>query len=100
MNRIEEIQREIESVRSELNESFLQNDEFEAKSASTCALFQRPPVEKNKIHSIGFVANFERFVKCFLTKKWGILIKKESGSLVFTGLKIPRNHKIQRRIIS
>ena len=29
MNRIEEIQREIESVRSELNESFLQNDEFE-----------------------------------------------------------------------
>ena len=28
MNRIEEIQREIESVRSELNESFLQNDEF------------------------------------------------------------------------
>ena len=29
MNRIEEIQREIESVRSELNQSFLQNDEFE-----------------------------------------------------------------------
>lgn len=29
MNRIEEIQREIEMVRSELNELILQNDEFE-----------------------------------------------------------------------
>ena len=28
----------------------------------------------------------------FLTKKWGILIKKESESLDFTGLKISRDH--------
>jgi len=27
-----------------------------------------------------------------LTKKWGILIKKESKSLEFTGLKIPRDY--------
>lgn len=26
----------------------------------------------------------------FLAKKWGILIKKESKSLIFTGLEIPR----------
>ncbi|MEE0919234.1 MAG: endoribonuclease L-PSP [Lachnospiraceae bacterium] len=25
-------------------------------------------------------------------KKWGILIKKESGSLEFTGLEIPRDY--------
>jgi hypothetical protein len=43
---------------------------------------------------------FEAVDQVFFDKKWGILIKKESGSLVFTGLKIPRNHKIQRRIIS
>ena len=29
----------------------------------------------------------------FWTKKWGILIKKESESLDFTGLKIPRDYK-------
>ena len=29
-----------------------------------------------------------------LTKKWGILIKKESESLIFTGLKIPRDYSI------
>ena len=28
----------------------------------------------------------------FLAKKWGILIKKESESLVFTGLEIPRDY--------
>ena len=27
-----------------------------------------------------------------LAKKWGILIKKESESLIFTGLKIPRDY--------
>ena len=27
-----------------------------------------------------------------LAKKWGILIKKESESLVFTGLEIPRDY--------
>ena len=47
---------------------------------------------ENKIYSIGFAANFGRFVKRFLTKKWGILIKKESKSLDFTGLKIPRDY--------
>ena len=36
--------------------------------------------------------NFDGFVKCFLTKKRGILIKKESESLIFTGLKIPRDY--------
>ena len=30
----------------------------------------------------------------FLTKKWGILIKKESESLDFRGLKIPRDYLI------
>lgn len=29
-----------------------------------------------------------------MAKKWGILIKKESESLIFTGLKIPRDYKI------
>ena len=29
----------------------------------------------------------------FLIKKWGILIKKESESLIFIGLKIPRDYK-------
>ena len=28
----------------------------------------------------------------FLIKKWGILIKKESESLIFIGLKIPRDY--------
>lgn len=34
----------------------------------------------------------------FLAKKWGILIKKESESLVFTGLKILRDYYLGRRI--
>ena len=34
----------------------------------------------------------------FLAKKWGILIKKESESLVFTGLKILRDYYLERRI--
>ena len=29
----------------------------------------------------------------FLAKKWGILIKKESESLIFTGLEIPRDYQ-------
>ncbi len=29
-----------------------------------------------------------------MKKKWGILIKKESESLIFTGLKIPRDYYI------
>jgi hypothetical protein len=32
----------------------------------------------------------------FLAKKWGILIKKESESLIFTGLKIPRDYLIEK----
>jgi len=31
-----------------------------------------------------------------LAKKWGILIKKESESLVFTDLEIPRDYAIRR----
>ena len=31
-----------------------------------------------------------------LAKKWGILIKKESESLVFTGLEIPRDYRFMR----
>ncbi len=31
----------------------------------------------------------------FLAKKWGILIKKESESLIFTGLKIPRDYRTE-----
>ena len=32
----------------------------------------------------------------FLTKKWGILIKKESECLIVTGLKIPRDYIIRK----
>ena len=32
----------------------------------------------------------------FLIKKWGILIKKESESLIFTDLKIPRDYYFQK----
>lgn len=32
----------------------------------------------------------------FLAKKWGILIKKESESLIFTDLKIPRDYKYNK----
>ena len=32
----------------------------------------------------------------FWQKKWGILIKKESESLIFTGLEIPRDYKKKR----
>ena len=31
-----------------------------------------------------------------MTKKWGILIKKESESLIVTGLKIPRDYFMER----
>ena len=41
-------------------------------------------------------AFLEVYVKCFYEKKWGILIKKESGSLEFTGLEIPRDYDIIR----
>lgn len=34
----------------------------------------------------------------FLAKKWGVLIKKESGSLIFTGLKIPRDYFIDEEV--
>jgi hypothetical protein len=34
----------------------------------------------------------------FLTKKWGILIKKESESLDFTGLEIPREYTNSGRL--
>ena len=57
-----------------------------------CEHKNRPPVDENKIYSIGFAANFERFVKTFWAKKCGILIKKESASLDFTELKIPRDY--------
>ena len=32
----------------------------------------------------------------FLAKKWGILIKKESESLIFTGLEIPRDYEEEK----
>ncbi|MED9968321.1 MAG: hypothetical protein UFJ18_16325, partial [Blautia sp.] len=54
--------------------------------------------DENKIYSIGFAANFERFVKLFLTKRWGILIKKESTSLDFIGLKIPRDYLKKKEV--
>ena len=38
-----------------------------------------------------------RFVKTFWAKKWGILIKKESASLDFTELKIPRDYILDWR---
>ena len=36
----------------------------------------------------------------FWQKKWGILIKRESESLDFTGLEIPRDYVTQRRLLS
>ena len=35
----------------------------------------------------------------FLAKKVGVLIKKESESLVFTGLEIPRDHKMETEAV-
>ncbi|OUP64554.1 hypothetical protein B5F13_07430, partial [Drancourtella sp. An177] len=55
-------------------------------------------VERNKIYSIGFAANFGRFVKCFWQKKWGILIKKESKPLINQGIKIPRDYKFKTEV--
>ena len=49
MNRIEEIQREIESVRSELNESFLQNDEFYRKSTELDKLIEEYLERKQQV---------------------------------------------------
>ena len=33
-----------------------------------------------------------------MAKKWGILIKKESESLIFTGLKIPRDYEREKEV--
>lgn len=33
-----------------------------------------------------------------LAKKWGILIKRESESLDFTGLEIPRDYGIDKEV--
>ena len=41
---------------------------------------------------------FRWICQVFLTKKWGILIKKESKSLDFTGLEIPRDYYRKGRI--
>ena len=38
------------------------------------------------------VPHFSMKLSSVLGKKWGILIKKESKSLEFTGLKIPRDY--------
>ncbi|MSS62377.1 endoribonuclease L-PSP [Lachnospiraceae bacterium WCA-693-APC-MOT-I] len=35
---------------------------------------------------------FRWICQVFWQKKWGILIEKESESLIFTGLKIPRDY--------
>lgn len=35
----------------------------------------------------------------FFDKKWGILIKKESESLIFTSLKIPRNYYNKKGVV-
>ena len=39
---------------------------------------------------------FRRISQVFLRKKWGILIKKESGNFIFTGLEIPRDYKCDK----
>ncbi|RGM11595.1 endoribonuclease L-PSP [Mediterraneibacter gnavus] len=39
---------------------------------------------------------FRWICQVFLAKKWGILIKKESESLIFTGLEIPRDYITQK----
>ena len=57
MNRIEEIQREIESVRSELNESFLQNDEFEEyyrKSTELDKLIEEYLERKQQVQTVSY----------------------------------------------
>ena len=38
---------------------------------------------------------FEAVYQVFFDKKWGILIKMESESLIFTGLEIPRDYLIK-----
>mgnify|MGYP005969163097 CR=1 FL=1 len=43
---------------------------------------------------------FEAVYQVFFDKKWGILIKRESESLDFTGLEIPRDYVTQRRLLS
>ena len=35
-----------------------------------------------------------------MAKKWGILIKKESESLIFTGLEIPRDYAIKQEVLT
>ena len=39
--------------------------------------------------------HFSMDLSSVFDKKWGILIKKESESLIFTGLKIPRDYYIK-----
>ncbi|MCI8372740.1 MAG: ParB N-terminal domain-containing protein, partial [Lachnospiraceae bacterium] len=41
---------------------------------------------------------FRWICQVFLAKKWGILIKKESESLIFTGLKIPRDYYSKKEV--
>ena len=40
---------------------------------------------------------FRRICQVVFDKKWGILIKKKSKSLIFTGLKIPRDYTRMKR---
>ena len=64
MNRIEEIQREIESVRSELNESFLQNDEFEEyyrKSTELDKLIEEYLERKQQVQMSGQTGEQEKY---------------------------------------
>ena len=39
---------------------------------------------------------FEAVYQVFFDKKWGILIKMEFESLIFTGLEIPRDYMIEK----
>lgn len=43
---------------------------------------------------------FEAVYQVFFDKKWGILIKMESESLIFTGLEIPRDYLLYREVRS
>ncbi|MGF6991192.1 hypothetical protein M2150_002466, partial [Lachnospiraceae bacterium PM6-15] len=43
---------------------------------------------------------FRYVCQAFFDKKWGILIKKESTSLVNRGLEIPRDYNIQKEVFA
>ena len=59
-----------------------------------------PPIENMLLIKGAKRRIFRLICQEILAKKWGILIKKESGNLDFTGLKIPRDYYKKREVIA